>query len=324
MASTISGSTGVTADTLVSTGTGALTLPVGTTAQRPGTAATGMVRYNTTLGYTEVYTGSSWAQVGSSYVIGSVLVIAGGAGGGYNGGGGGGAGGVVSSDFALTVGTAYTVTIGAGGAGEPSGNTLPGANGSISRFGTFYATGGGGGGSYVMAGVTGGSGGGGAGNPSSAGGSAISGQGFAGGTGNTDFATYGTGGGGGGASAAGAAATSSGGAGGAGVSSSITGSAVTYGGGGGGGASGGRPVGAGGAGGGGAGGQQGTSNGTAGTANTGGGGGGGGSGGNGGSGKVIISVPTSRYSGTYTGSPTITTSGSNTILQFNASGSYTA
>jgi hypothetical protein len=37
-----------------------------------------------------------------------------------------------------------------------------------------------------------------------------------------------------------------------------------------------------------------------------------------------LSVPTSKYSGTTTGSPTVTTSGTNTILQFNASGSYTA
>jgi hypothetical protein len=35
-------------------------------------------------------------------------------------------------------------------------------------------------------------------------------------------------------------------------------------------------------------------------------------------------VPTASYSATYTGSPTITTSGSNTILKFTASGSYTA
>jgi hypothetical protein len=44
----------------------------------------------------------------------------------------------------------------------------------------------------------------------------------------------------------------------------------------------------------------------------------------GGSGVVIISVPTVNYTGTTTGSPTVTTSGSNTILQFNSSGSYTA
>jgi hypothetical protein len=39
---------------------------------------------------------------------------------------------------------------------------------------------------------------------------------------------------------------------------------------------------------------------------------------------VIISVPTDRYTGITTGSPTVTTSGSNTIMQFNSSGSYTA
>jgi hypothetical protein len=61
---------------------------------------------------------------------------------------------------------------------------------------------------------------------------------------------------------------------------------------------------------------------TAGTANT--GGGGGGSAANGGSGVIILSVPTAIYSGTTTGSPTVTTSGSNTIIKFTASGSYTA
>jgi hypothetical protein len=44
----------------------------------------------------------------------------------------------------------------------------------------------------------------------------------------------------------------------------------------------------------------------------------------GGSGVVILSIPTADYSSTTTGSPTVTTSGANTILQFNGSGSYTA
>jgi hypothetical protein len=35
-------------------------------------------------------------------------------------------------------------------------------------------------------------------------------------------------------------------------------------------------------------------------------------------------VPTDNYSGITTGSPTVTTSGSNTILTFTSSGSYTA
>jgi hypothetical protein len=36
-----------------------------------------------------------------------------------------------------------------------------------------------------------------------------------------------------------------------------------------------------------------------------------------------LSVPTSEYTGTYTGSPTITTSGVFTILKFTGNGSYT-
>jgi hypothetical protein len=39
---------------------------------------------------------------------------------------------------------------------------------------------------------------------------------------------------------------------------------------------------------------------------------------------VILSIPTSRYTGFITGSPVVTTSGDRTILQFNSSGSYTA
>jgi hypothetical protein len=39
---------------------------------------------------------------------------------------------------------------------------------------------------------------------------------------------------------------------------------------------------------------------------------------------VFFSVPTAFYTGTTTGSPTITTFGSNTIIKFTASGSYTA
>ena len=40
--------------------------------------------------------------------------------------------------------------------------------------------------------------------------------------------------------------------------------------------------------------------------------------------QVIISVPTTSYTGTTTGSPTITTNGANTVITFNSSGSYTA
>jgi hypothetical protein len=43
----------------------------------------------------------------------------------------------------------------------------------------------------------------------------------------------------------------------------------------------------------------------------------------GGSGVVILKIPTSKYSGTTTGNPSVSTVGSDTILQFNGSGTYT-
>lgn len=40
--------------------TGGLFLPIGTTAQRPASPATGQMRFNTTTGSVEVYNGTSW------------------------------------------------------------------------------------------------------------------------------------------------------------------------------------------------------------------------------------------------------------------------
>ena len=60
--------------------------------------------------------------------------------------------------------------------------------------------------------------------------------------------------------------------------------------------------------------------GTAGTANT---GGGGGCAENGGSGVVILKMATADYSSTVTGSPTVTTSGSDTIVKFTGTVTYT-
>lgn len=44
--------------------TSAMKIPVGTTAQRPGTPATGQLRYNTTTSNTEIYNGTTWEEVG--------------------------------------------------------------------------------------------------------------------------------------------------------------------------------------------------------------------------------------------------------------------
>lgn len=50
-------------DVLLS-GTGVLDLPVGTTAQRPGSPNSGMIRFNTDLGQFEGYNGTAWSSVG--------------------------------------------------------------------------------------------------------------------------------------------------------------------------------------------------------------------------------------------------------------------
>jgi hypothetical protein len=47
-------------------------------------------------------------------------------------------------------------------------------------------------------------------------------------------------------------------------------------------------------------------------------------GGNGGAGVVILRMPTGSYSGTTTGSPSISTDGGDTILTYTGAGSYTA
>jgi hypothetical protein len=263
------------------------------------------------------------------------LVVAGGGGGGYGiyHSGGGGAGGYRTSTQTVTIGNTITVTVGGGGAGGTVDDGANGSNSSISGSGltTITSAGGGGGSNNATpaSGNNGGSGGG-AGYGGSAGigntPSTSPSQGNNGGDPSSSAGNYGCGGGGGASAVGGTGTSTTGGNGGAGTASSITGSSVTRAGGGGGSTYNGGTPGSGGTGGGGAGS---TGAGTSGTANTGGGGGGaerGGTsiGGNGGSGVVILSVPTANYSSTTTGSPTVTTSGSNTILQFNGSGSYTA
>lgn len=286
------------------------------------------------------------------------LVVAGGGSGGNYLGGGGGAGGVRSGSFTPTSGVQYTATVGTGGAGATSQSSAAannGGNSSLAGSGitTVSATGGGGGGSYSGgAGASGGSGGGGGIQESSGGGAAGAGnagqyspvEGYAGGAGKyrSAGAAYGPSGAGGGASEAGddglinQGIPVGGHKGGNGISSSITGSAVTYAGGGGaatysGSTANGVSAGGTGGGGNGAGTGQPTTGGN-GTDGLGGGGGGGtsqlsptsgGKGGDGGDGVVILKVATLYYTGTTTGSPTITTSGSYTIIKFTGSGTYT-
>jgi hypothetical protein len=276
------------------------------------------------------------------------LVIAGGGGGGgtgangYSAGaGGGGAGGYRNSyltetsggggsseaSLSFNTGTVYTITVGSGGSGRTAPSLLDGVIGndsSISGTGitTITSVGGGSGGRAMDVGtpsLAGGSGGGG-GNingSGTTGGLGTANQGFNGGNGGSPYSAAGGGG-------AGVAAANgiypNGGNGGNGLASSITGSSVTRAGGGGGGSYTSGTPGTGGTGGGG---NAGANNGTV---NTGSGGGGsvsGGDSGSGGSGVVILRMPTAKYSATTTGSPTVTTDGTDTVIVFNASGSIT-
>jgi len=277
------------------------------------------------------------------------LVVAGGASGGSNGGGGGAgglrtsygntSGGGASAETAITLAAGtYTITVGAGGASIDNATNYqdPGNAGSASTIAggaTVNTVGGGGGGSNNIAPSTGGSGGGsgsGTGGPTAAAGTAN--EGFAGGDGMAATHPY-LGGGGGGAGSVGVAVDGSGpypGGGGAGLMVAIDATSTAYAGGGGGtGGTGSGYTGGGGAAGSGGGGQGGPYNGsgTAGSTNTGGGGGATGdagsyTSGSGGSGVIILRMNTSDYSGSVTGSPTVTTSGSETILTYTGSGTY--
>jgi hypothetical protein len=267
---------------------------------------------------------SKW---GMSSITVTYLVIAGGGGGGGNGGGGGGAGGYQTGTVTFSPGTVYTVTVGAPGNGTY--NTTPSNGNDSTLTGTSVsvsASGGGGGASRDAGGNarSGGSGGGGGGGQTGAG-SGIGGQGNNGGSGYSAGGDSSGGGGGGAGGSGGNGQSQLGAAGGVGLSNNITGTAVFYAGGGGGGITVNGNAAAGGNGGGGNGSNGG--GGGAGTDGTGGGGGGGGpgaTGGNGGSGVVILSIPTAAYTGTRTGTTTVTTSGANTIVRFTSSGSYTA
>ena len=164
--------------------TGALTIPSGTTAQKP-TGVAGMIRFNTELSELEYYTpleSSSPAVTGGTtteitggetstdtqvrykiheFTSGNVnltvstgpvlieyLIIGGGGGGGINHGGGGGGGGYITGTMKLLAGT-YPIVIGAGGNGGTFVNNayIHSTNGgNSSAFGlTAYGGGGGGG-----------------------------------------------------------------------------------------------------------------------------------------------------------------------------------
>jgi len=146
------------------TGTGALTLPTGTTAQQP-TGVEGMVRFNTTTNRMEFYSGTVWNTISgydsvtasggsindvnvdgkmyrthtfstvgtSSFIVtngGNVecLIVAGGGGGGgrFHGGGGGG-GGVIQLTNVDVTPTTYSIVVGDGGTAGLASTGDPGS-----------------------------------------------------------------------------------------------------------------------------------------------------------------------------------------------------
>ena len=333
------------------------TLPTGITFNSNGTwsgtanAETSDQTYNFTITATsggQTVTRNYSITVTAPRVV-EYLVIAGGGGGGNGGGGAGGyrnsyasetSGANSSTESTINVdsGTTYTITVGAGGASwnnAGTGDSAEGIDSSILGTGitTITSLGGGGGGNNNPspppgAAKTGGSGGGGQGgyhNGGSPGASGTANQGSSGGNG-TQFGSAASSGGGGGAGGSGSNGSSGqAGNGGSGLSSSITGSSVSRAGGG---AGGGyiSSRGTGSSGGGNGGSTTGAISSSAGTANTGGGGGGdyNSTSSNGGSGVVILRILAGVYSGTTTGSPTVTDDGSYKVLTFTGSGSYTA
>lgn len=300
-------------------------IPRGTTAQRPASPVAGSIRFNSTEQRYEGYDGSNWQFLsdGPPPLDVEYIVIAGGGGGGtYNNAGGGGAGGYRSSisgessgggsaaetALSLSVGTAYSLIVGAGGSSATSGANSIFASITANGGGTEMTAGGSGGGSRHY--------------PPGAQGAGTAGQGYAGGGGYNGPSSYGAGGGGGASSIGGSGNSSKAGDGGAGVASSVSGVSVTRAGGGGGGSN--TGLGSGGAGGGGNGAYSGVAA-TAGAANTGSGGGGGASGvvtgGAGGSGVIILKVP-AGYSASFSAgvSQTSSTVGTDTVYTITAAG----
>ena len=250
--------------------TGFISLPTGTSAQRPSSPQQGMIRFNTDIGETEYYDGSVWRIISDTSVeatggtivdteVGGIqyrvhmfkntgnstftvtkggeieyLIVAGGGSGGNRHRGGGGAGGVLTGFTNVTPG-AYTITVGAGAPGNAT-TTHPSAPGGQqgSNSVAFGLTAIGGGAASGSGGSAGGSN---AGNGNRNNGF-TPGQGNSGGFGTTSFSgewSY-CGGGGGGAGSPGEDAVNGSpakaGNGGNGILSSISGVNAFYGGGG--------------------------------------------------------------------------------------------
>jgi hypothetical protein len=64
-----------TSQNITFNGTGAFTVPVGNTAQRPSPAANGMIRYSNTTNAIEAYVNGAWANLGTGGAGGSGVIV---------------------------------------------------------------------------------------------------------------------------------------------------------------------------------------------------------------------------------------------------------
>lgn len=130
----------------------------------PGSPVTGQIFYRTDLGQVYIYTGSGWAAIGATTQIEIFLssgtfvapsgvtkvylsMVGGGAsgavssGGATNSGGGGGAS-VINYPYTVVPGNSYTVTVGAGGAGNSAAGVTDGSDGGDTSFDALTVEGG--------------------------------------------------------------------------------------------------------------------------------------------------------------------------------------
>ena len=148
---------------------GALPIPTGTTAQRPGTPSSGMLRFNTSLNTLEIYNNGYWlglAQVTSSTgtvttvydytgldvsltippgITSLSVKIWGGGGSSVGPGTAGGGSGYVGGTRIVTPGQTYVVSVGGGASSSHVGGFNGGGNVGDNSYNQDFGSGGGGG-----------------------------------------------------------------------------------------------------------------------------------------------------------------------------------
>ncbi|CAN2225709.1 Putative Ig domain containing protein [Candidatus Nanopelagicaceae bacterium] len=105
----------------------------------PTTTRSGGFKYIT---FTDTSATCTWTVPAGTSLASTILIVGGGGGAGYYGNAGGGGAGalVVTTNFSLTPGSVFNITIGKGGRGSTAGR---GVSGSPTSFGSVTATGGG-------------------------------------------------------------------------------------------------------------------------------------------------------------------------------------